>query len=89
MKKSEKTKRYIIRFVQFFRETIGDYPTQREVATHLEMSERNVQRYYRLENEGANLNVHKYYQTGIRPFKENALEYFHNTERERAYFGQN
>jgi hypothetical protein len=89
MKKSEKTNGRIQRFVQFFRETKGDYPTQREVATHLIISERNVQRYYKLENEGANLNVHKYYQTGIRPFNEIELENFHNAERERAYFGQN
>jgi transcriptional regulator GlxA family with amidase domain len=88
MKKLEKTKRYIIRFVQYFRETIGDYPTQREVATHLEMSERNVQRYYRLENEGAKLKIHKYYQHGIRPFNGIALEYFLNAEKERAYLGE-
>lgn len=47
MKKSDKTKELIEKFVPFFKKHFNDIPTQREVAHHLRMSVRTVQRYYK------------------------------------------
>lgn len=54
MTKSEKTKSSIMRYIDFFRNNVGDYdfPTQMEVSKNTGIAYRTVQRYYEAKQGG-------------------------------------
>jgi hypothetical protein len=85
-KKRDKTKAYIMRFVNFFILERNCEPTQKEVAYYLTMSERNVQRHWSPQDRNI------YYQpakqwNGVRPLDN--IQRFFDAENERAWISPN
>ena len=73
MKKTERTKGHIERYVQYFRQNVKDFPTQREVSENLNIPFRTVQRYYKAGK------LHQFYKVYDVRFSE-GTEKFRDSE---------